>query len=383
VLSSNNVTGTVTPNINLQEDIKPPKWVQWIADNKELIEAFGIAIGAAFGISTINKALNNIGLLFGKSGGMGLIGLKEMLGYLATGVVITLILKGTQDIINSLIKIEDEMDKLSEKGQEILDLTNKITNNEIPEEDVKTTIDNIIKEIDDLGISMEETEKKRKNLWYKPWEQDLLESQLGTMRTRVWEYIAALEQLYIQNEDDTEITNKFRQGLEKAIEILENAGINADTLKTKYKNLTGQTYEIKTKVTMDTKEAEKKSENLFGKLGNAISGLFTKKGLNNILGNIGIGGLFAKGGISYPRLASGGLVNYPGRGVMYGGANIGERGAEAILPLTDSQQMSLLGQEIGKNINLTATIPVYAYNRQVAREVRKIELEDNFARNGG
>ena len=43
--------------------------------------------------------------------------------------------------------------------------------------------------------------------------------------------------------------------------------------------------------------------------------------------------------------------------------------------------MELLGEAIGRHINLTATIPVYAYNRQVAREVRKIEMQDAFAMN--
>lgn len=82
-----------------------------------------------------------------------------------------------------------------------------------------------------------------------------------------------------------------------------------------------------------------------------------------------------------PRLAKGGIVNMPSRGVPVGGAIAGERGQEGVIPLTDSQQMELLGEAIGRHINLSATIPVYAYNRQVAREIRKIELQSNFAMN--
>ena len=81
--------------------------------------------------------------------------------------------------------------------------------------------------------------------------------------------------------------------------------------------------------------------------------------------------------ISIPRLAKGGIINNPGKGVAIGG----EKGQEGVIPLTDSQQMELLGEAIGRHINLTATIPVYAYNRQVAREVRKIEMQDAFAMN--
>lgn len=83
-----------------------------------------------------------------------------------------------------------------------------------------------------------------------------------------------------------------------------------------------------------------------------------------------------------PRLAKGGIINMPGNGVMVGSAIVGERGQEGVIPLTDSQQMALLGEAIGKYININATVPVYIGNRQVAREIRKIDAEDNFAYNG-
>lgn len=84
---------------------------------------------------------------------------------------------------------------------------------------------------------------------------------------------------------------------------------------------------------------------------------------------------------SFPRLAKGGIVNMPGRGIPVGNAIAGERGMEGVIPLTDSQQMALLGEAIGKYININATIPVYVGNRQVARELRKIDAENNFAFN--
>lgn len=89
----------------------------------------------------------------------------------------------------------------------------------------------------------------------------------------------------------------------------------------------------------------------------------------------------AKGAIIYPKLAVGGIVNMPGRGIPYRGATIGERGAEGIIPLTDSQQMALLGEAIGKFVTINATIPVYAYNREVDRQIQKIKANENFASN--
>ena len=82
-----------------------------------------------------------------------------------------------------------------------------------------------------------------------------------------------------------------------------------------------------------------------------------------------------------PRLKVGGIVNMPNKGTLVGGAIIGESGREGVLPLTDTQAMAELGREIGKWININATVPVYVGNRQIAREIKKINAEDNFAYN--
>lgn len=111
------------------------------------------------------------------------------------------------------------------------------------------------------------------------------------------------------------------------------------------------------------------------------------KGLNKIKFDTpnwvpGIGG--KSFGINIPtikKLEKGGIINLPGRGVPIGGAIGGERRQEGVLPLTDSQQMSLLGQAIGKYVNINATIPIYMGNRQIAREMKKITAEDDFAFN--
>lgn len=82
-----------------------------------------------------------------------------------------------------------------------------------------------------------------------------------------------------------------------------------------------------------------------------------------------------------PRLAKGGIINMPGQGIPVGSALAGERGREAVLPLTDTQQMQLLGEAIGRYITLNATIPVQIGNRQVAREIRRINAENDFVFN--
>lgn len=82
-----------------------------------------------------------------------------------------------------------------------------------------------------------------------------------------------------------------------------------------------------------------------------------------------------------PRLAVGGIVNMPNKGTMVGGAIAGESGREGVIPLTDTQAMAELGREIGRWININATIPISVGNRQIAREIKRINAEDDFAYN--
>lgn len=84
---------------------------------------------------------------------------------------------------------------------------------------------------------------------------------------------------------------------------------------------------------------------------------------------------------SFPRLAKGGIVSMPGRGVPVGGAIAGERGQEAVLPLTDSQQMALLGEAIGKYITINANITNTMNGRVISRELQRINNESDFSFN--
>lgn len=82
-----------------------------------------------------------------------------------------------------------------------------------------------------------------------------------------------------------------------------------------------------------------------------------------------------------PRLAVGGIVNMPGRGVPIGGAITGERGAEGVIPLTDSQAMETLGATIGRYITINANITNTMNGRVISRELQKINTNNNFATN--
>lgn len=82
-----------------------------------------------------------------------------------------------------------------------------------------------------------------------------------------------------------------------------------------------------------------------------------------------------------PKLAKGGIVNLPGKGVPIGGALTGEQRAEGVIPLTDSQQMALLGEAIGKYITINATVVNSMNGRVLSREIQKIQNQSDFLMN--
>lgn len=84
-----------------------------------------------------------------------------------------------------------------------------------------------------------------------------------------------------------------------------------------------------------------------------------------------------------PRLKSGAILNVPNKGTLVGGGNAiaGEAGHEAYIPLTDQQAMAELGAEIGKNVVVNFTNITKVGNRQIAREIKQINANNNFAYN--
>lgn len=81
---------------------------------------------------------------------------------------------------------------------------------------------------------------------------------------------------------------------------------------------------------------------------------------------------------SLPRLASGGIVDIPKTGLNIGSAIVGEKGPEAVIPLSDDT-LQRLANMIPITIDLTNTID----GRVLNRRLETIRANNNFARNGG
>ena len=112
---------------------------------------------------------------------------------------------------------------------------------------------------------------------------------------------------------------------------------------------------------------------------NTINGMLNTIRAINILGIEPFKGLWSYNPLSVPqipKLAMGGIVNRPGRGVP---AIIGEAGAEAVLPLENNTEwMDVLAEKIGGNV----TIPIYMDGKKIATYVVDIQKKRAFAMNG-
>lgn len=78
-----------------------------------------------------------------------------------------------------------------------------------------------------------------------------------------------------------------------------------------------------------------------------------------------------------PKLAKGGIINNPGHGIAIGG----EKGREGVIPLTDSQQMELLGEAIGRYITINLTNNTNLDGRIIDRRITKVHSNNNFLTN--
>lgn len=183
----------------------------------------------------------------------------------------------------------------------------------------------------------------------------------------------------IYNEYNSLITTN--EGLNKNSEQYKKNTERIDMLKESLKKLDKINPKIEIEFDANTEKATKKVNSFwdtFQNIGKKTRDFFK-------VGNANGGHGFAKGGIVYsgniPKLASGGIINRPGQGVPIASAIGGERGHEAVVPLTDSQQMELLGQSIGRYITINANIINEMNGRVISRELQKIQNNQDFMMN--
>ena len=342
VLNDNGSTGAmgaVAPSFDLAspEDVQIPSWIQWIANNKDIVIA---------GLMGISGALIAVHL------GLTLI----------QGLGIGIILAGIVTLIQGIVDfIKDP------SWTNFLTILQGIA---LVVSGIAVLLGGWIVALASLGVAIVSYVIKN---WDKvkeilsevgSWVYDNIIKPVGDFFVGLWDGIVNGVKIAVQGVKGafSSVVSFFSNLIQKILGLFKNIGI-------KTANVIGGAF--KTVINGVLKAIENilnfpiKSINKLIDVINAVPGI-----------NIATLPTF-----KLPRLAKGGIINQPGRGIPVGSAIGGERGQEGVIPLTDSQQMQLLGEAIGRYINLNATIPIYMGNRQIAREIKKINAQNDFAFN--
>lgn len=169
------------------------------------------------------------------------------------------------------------------------------------------------------------------------------------------------------NMDDS-ARKSFTEGLPDAIQ----KGLNPN-------NYTSQANSFKSWWETWLGQIKKSSSNVFNVIGDSINGILAAKGrISMDFNSYGYG--FKTGGY-VTKMATGGIINMPNKGVPVASAIAGEAGREGIVPLTDQQAMAQLGAEIGRNVLVNLTNITSMNGRVISRELKTMQGEQNFAYN--
>ena len=389
-------TGITAPSIDPSKlSGEVPDWLKWIADNKDLV------IGALTGIAIA----------------IGLIKLSDLLGGLKTlGPLLEPIktfltehwktLTGILSIIGGIVMIIDGVIKYLKDptwknfieimaGIALVVVGVMLLFGGIP-----ALITAIILTLGALGLAI-----------YKHWDE--VKAVLSTVGQWIYDNIITPVMNFFKALFDTILSiiktaiSNISGTFTTLVEILKNPFVVLwETVKGLFESMklvfTGIFNIIAGIFTGDLKRVFEGAKQIFKGFANAIWTILKApinfligginaliKGINKIKFDVpdwvpGIGGKQLGFSIpQIPRLAKGTILNAPGRGVPVAGgtALAGEAGREAYLPLSDTQLLEELGSTIGKYINLNATIPIYVGNRQIAREIKRINAESDFAFN--
>ena len=330
--------GATTPSIDLSQwQGEVPSWIQWIANNKDIVIA-GL-LGIAGGLTAINfglKAIQGLGIGLILAGIVLLIqGIVDFIKDPSWGNFLT-ILQGIALVVAGIaILMGGWIVALVALGVAIVAYVIKNWDKvkEILEKVGSWIYDNIIKPVGDFFVGL-------------------------------WNGIVSGVKTAVQLIKDAfgSIISFFSNLISKIVNLFKTIG-------TKVGDAIGSAFKIVINGVL------KAIENILN---------FPIKSINKLIGVINkVPGINIKTlpTFSLPRLAVGGIVNMPGRGVPVGGAIAGESGREGVIPLTDSQAMETLGATIGKYININLTNITKLDNRQIAKEQKKINAQNDFAFN--
>lgn len=375
-----------------------PQWVKDIAENKDKIlntlKQIGIELALIFGTAKVLQLAGDFAGLWVslKNVSETLSGMVSLKGGLVALAVVLGIIAAVEfgKIIKSASSLNDELESmvsttksLNEEWKKETDNKQKMAKqNQLTTEEEKNYANALLATIRNNGIINEGIEKQSKLKQILTGSYKSNNEVLKMNTDEMIDNLDKLKELYdlgkldeVQKKKYTELINAGIKALEKQNEKLnknsEEYKENNDKIKSlrgEFEKLTGSTYVAKLEVNADTKPANKTIGGFLKNIGSSLfSTLFPKLNFANTLKKF--------------KFAKGGIINMPGRGVPLLNAVGGEKGQEGIVPLTDSQQMELLGRAIGKYITLNATIITEMNGRVIGRELKKVDTDNDFATN--
>lgn len=405
--SSNSSSGITSPSVDLSSiDGDVPKWIEWIADNKDTILNFLKQLGIIIATLKISDWITGIGNALGL-----LNGKLTVIKGLGIGLIIFGIYETIQGIVNFI------KDPSWENFLTILQGISLVVAG------IALLTGNWITAIIALGVAL---------VTYIIQNWDKIKEILGIVGEWIYENVIKPVIDFFQSLWDT-IVSIFSS----VVEFFKSIFLNAwEAIKYVWNGATSFFNNIWNNIENIFKNVSSFFKNIFSNAWNAVKNVFSNVGnffkgiwdtIVSIFGSIGskigdtvsvafktvinsalslvekilnvpikaINGLLdvinAVPGINIPkintitlpRLKVGGIINLPGKGVPIGGGRAigGESGAEGVIPLTDSQAMEQLGASIGKYITINLTNNTNLDGRLIQRQQSQITANKNFATN--
>lgn len=327
-------SGNVTPSFDLSapEDVPIPGWIQWIADNKDLIIATllgisGALLGIHFGLTLIQGL--GIGLILA---GVALViqGIVELIKDPSWNAFLT-VLQGIALIVAGIaVLMSGWIVALIALGVAI----------------VAYVIQNWEKVKSILGVVGE-------------WINKNIVTPVANFFVKLWNGIGTGVSNIVQK-----IKSIFGTIVTFFSNLINNVLNLFKTIGTKVGNIIGSAFKKVVNGVLSGVETI---------LNSPINSINSLIGVINEVPGVNLGTIPT---FKLPRLAKGGIVNNPGRGVMMGSYVAGEKGPEAVLPLTDDT-LQRLANMIPITINLTNTMN----GRVISRELQKVNNSNDFAFN--
>lgn len=336
--------GISAPSMDLSnwEDVKIPKWIQWIADHKKEVLDFFVQLGLLIAGIKLAKFLMTLGVSASVIGGIiALVGgliifIKGIIDYLKnpTWENFSKILAGIAVIAAGVFLIFGGFPAL---------------------------IALIVGAVIALGLAIYKNWDNIKKTLGKvgTWINDNLIKPVANFFKGLWNGITNGVKGAVNNIKNffNSIPSFFSGIVNRITGFFRNLGYSAG-------NVIGAAFKSVVNGVLRT------IENILNTPIRTINSLISTI---NKISPVKIGRLST---FSLPRLAKGGIVNNPGPGVMMGNYVAGERGPEAVLPLTDDTL-----QRLANMMPITVNVTNSMNGRVISREIQRVQNQSNFAMN--